>query len=402
MDRRGVRLTAVLTIAGLVGALAAAAAPAGAATEKASAGISDYTLSSVSAVSGADAWAVGSYSQRGRTFIYGVHWNGHSWARTSLPSIRGTLSSVSARSAGDVWAVGQASWHRSSLILHWNGKRWSQVASPSPGQVFTSLSGVAAVSATDAWAVGVADDDSGAQALILRWNGTSWSESALGGLGSVSSLAAVSAASSSSAWAVGAANRSDSASVAPVTVRWNGSGWHQVASPDPGRTDGALLDSVSERSASDVWAVGYDYPVRQQVPGIASIDPLALRWKAGAWRIVPVPSPRGSVESRLTGVSAFSPGDAWAVGYFAVPGRNCCVVTRAEILHWNGTRWSLVFVPDPGPAGHKVNSLNGVIAASKRGTWAVGSYYQVPPDSSHTPVQDRWVVRWNGRTWSTS
>src|SRR5215467_14421256 len=78
------------------------------------------------------------------------------------------------------------------------------------------------------------------------------------------------------------------------------------------------------------------------------------------------PSPaRGLVTSiggSLTGVSADSASDAWAVGSAG---------SSALILHWNGTSWARV--PSPRPSS-KYNALSGVSAVSPTDAWAVGTY----------------------------
>jgi len=65
-----------------------------------------------------------------------------------------------------------------TLILHWDGTSWSMVPSPDPGPKGNLLSAVAAVSPSDAWAVGTYANSmcSEAATVILRWNGTKWSQ----------------------------------------------------------------------------------------------------------------------------------------------------------------------------------------------------------------------------------
>jgi hypothetical protein len=389
MRARMMRALAVL-VAAMAPVLSSGAVPAGAA---AASPHYNYVLTGVSAVSRSDAWAVGSYTAAGHSYILGLHWNGRSWARTPLPSIRGSLNGVSGVSRSDVWAVGQTS--RSSLILHWSGSRWRQVPSPSPGQLSTTLSAVAGTSATNAWAVGEADNDSGGQVLILHWDGTNWTQAAPVSLGGVSFLSGVASASGSDAWTVGEYYpTSASPNLLTLTLHWVGSSWRVVPSPNPRKTTGSLLNAVSQVSAKDAWAVGYDYPDKNIVPGVASVASLVLRWDGRSWRIVPSPDPRGSVETRLEGVSAVSGSDAWAVGYYASRQPDCCAITRAVILHWNGRTWSLVPIPNPGRPGHQNNALYGV-GASARNAWAVGSYYRYPADR---PL----ILRWNGRAWLNS
>jgi hypothetical protein len=80
--------------------------------------------------------------------------------------------------------------------------------------------------------------------------------------------------------------------------------------------------------------------------------------------------------SQLQAVAAVSPGDAWAVGE-ANTGPRPAVRWETVIEHWNGTRWTMVRSPDPSRAGCGNDRLFGV-AASRAGTWAVGSYCNAP------------------------
>jgi hypothetical protein len=142
------------------------------------------TLNGVSAVSATDAWAVGNYTNSSGTPVpLTEHWNGSAWTQVASPAPRGAqntyLQGVSAVSAADAWAVGDSgngSGVQSPVILRWNGTTWKQVKSPAPsGATVTSLNGVSADSATDAWAAGNYGNSSGvSESLILHWNGTAW------------------------------------------------------------------------------------------------------------------------------------------------------------------------------------------------------------------------------------
>ena len=76
--------------------------------------------------------------------------------------------------------------------------------------------------------------------------------------------------------------------------------------------------------------------------------------------------------SELRAVASISPDDAWAVGEVNT-GLRPSARWETVIEHWNGTRWSMVRSPDPSRAGCGNDRLFGV-AASRAGTWAVGSY----------------------------
>jgi hypothetical protein len=234
-----------------------------------------------------------------------------------------------------------------SLALRWNGTKWSKVASPNPGGTTSAiddstLTGVSADSA-DAWAVGsyINPTPFAGETLVLRWNGTRWSQVASPNPGGTSSndinnLNGVSADSATDAWAVG--------SYAPfggdtLALHWNGTKWSKVASPNPGGTssnDINILNGVSADSATDAWAVG-----TYGDPTTVVNETLVLRWNGTKWSKVASPNPGGTTSandfSYLNGVSADSATDAWAVGYYFNP------TTGAEatiVLHWNGTSWS--------------------------------------------------------------
>jgi hypothetical protein len=322
-------------------------------------------LNGVSADSATDAWAVGYYVNPTTRALetLALHWNGTKWSTVSSPNPGGTsmnvdnsiLNGVSADSATDAWAVGYynnpTTGAFETLALHWNGTKWSKVASPNPGGqtsmnvVNNILDGVSGDSATDAWAVGyyVNPTTGATETLALHWNGTKWSKVASpnpGGMTSTSDnseLTSVSANSATDAWAVGdyVVNPTTGASDT-LALHWNGTKWIKVASPNPGGTnsDASSLTSVSA-SATDAWAVGSYFN-----PTTFAIDTLALHWNGTKWSTVSSPNPGGTGAfgtSFLSGVSANSATDAWAVGYYPNP------TTGAEdtlALHWNGTSWS--------------------------------------------------------------
>ena len=159
--------------------------------------------------------------------------------------------------------------------------------------------------------------------------------------------------------------------------------WGSATSPalDQGY---AALTGVTAVSADDVWAVGYQV-LRSRV------DTLVEHWDGTSWSVVPSPNPDGARETFLSGVDAVATDNVWAVGEFHYSS------TRARTLveHWNGTSWRRV--PSPNPAGGRYGSLlTSVSAGAADSVWAVG--YVDPPggDEAHT-----LALHWNGGSWST-
>jgi hypothetical protein len=306
-------------------------------------------LLGVGAVSATDAWAVGYKCSNATCSLPNLtyntlieHWNGKKWSTVASPNPGPStqLTGVSAVSATDAWAVGNTNsgpvntTPGPALILHWNGRKWSKVASPEPSDVYYFLRGVSAISATDAWAVGVWDAYGvNAHALTLHWNGRKWSKIASPGPspGEEDTLYGVSTLTPTDAWAVGYSGSSEGQRT--MVLHWNGQAWKRVKSANPGSSFD-VLDGVSAVSASDAWAVG-NYSSNK---GDTQIT-LILRWNGRAWTRVPSPSPNpnSSGVNNLAGVSAVSPGHAFAAGTAADAWTG---VYLGLSVNWNGKRWA--------------------------------------------------------------
>src|SRR5437870_787657 len=115
-------------------------------------------------VDASDVWAVGTYNRRppltSRTLV--ERWDGSAWAVVPAPSASAdlnALTSVSALSADDVWAVGSYTVAATGAFFgfseHWDGTRWRLVPIENPAGTDTTFYGVDTVSGSDVWAVGL-------------------------------------------------------------------------------------------------------------------------------------------------------------------------------------------------------------------------------------------------------
>jgi hypothetical protein len=350
-----------------LGAAAVPAAHPGAVTDVKGA------LSGVSAVSATDAWAVGSNGAAQNMIL---HWDGTSWAKAAVPATTNAIpQAVSADSADDAWAVGLTSGGTSStmLVLHWDGTSWATVATPATGKPFNALNGVSAVSATDVWAVGDYGTLTVTKSLALHWNGSTWAQTPLPPLHGIY-LSSVDALSASDVWAAGEYGAADAPK--SLVLHWDGTGWSVVSSPHVG-----LLHGVSALSATGAWAVGGGHRSVVLQCGAASCTRVAS----------PNPGTVGSPSFRfrsLSGVTALSPSDAWAVGsYGGFLDGGKTQVSKTFVVHWNGTSWTQVASPSVG----RVSDLSGVTATSASQAWAAGQ------TGHHVLILD-----WNGTTWTQS
>jgi hypothetical protein len=315
-----------------------------------------------------------------------------SWAVVGSPS-RGTianyLTDVAATSTSSGWAVG--SWYDTSraaprtLALRWNGAQWSTVATPNATGYYNELTAVDSTASNDVWAVGYANGSSGVNGaprnnLALHYNGTSWSVVTTPQPGvQTRELYDVEALAARNAWAVGWYY--DTGFVAEsLVLHWNGTSWLKTDVPNPGNGINQLY-GVGASSPTDVWAVGTTTSAGDPR---GSRHPLALHYNGTAWSTVPMPD-TASGSALLRSVTAISPTDAWAVG-------SQSGYSQPVAYHWNGTAWSLVSTPAVGSPGN--NLFYRVTALDSGRVWAVG--YTSGSASGPQPL----VERWNGSTWS--
>jgi hypothetical protein len=170
---------------------------------------------------------------------------------------------------------------------------------------------------------------------------------------------------------------------APETLveSWNGTAWSVVPSPNPGPGDN-ILYGVSCLSATDCTAVGVS--IQKVVGGGRTSKTLVESWNGTAWSAVP--SPNGSGDNNLFGVSCVSVTDCTAVGSSGGS-------ARTLVESWNGTAWSVV--PSPNASGPS-SALLAVSCVSATACTAVGSYDNAQ-DIGRTLVES-----WNGTAWSVA
>jgi Protein kinase domain len=148
--------------------------------------------------------------------------------------------------------------------------------------------------------------------------------------------------------------------------------------PAPVTVNGHLV-AVGGTSDSDVWAVGCG-------PFKTCDMTLTMHFNGTTWTRITSPSPGPGNFDQLHAVTAVSASDAWAVGETEDrDGSN----SRTLILRWNGTAWTRV--PSPGPVG---SHLSGVTATSADNAWAVGY-----TDGSSFG-KGALILHWNGTAWT--
>jgi hypothetical protein len=354
-------------------------------------------LNGVTVPNATDAWAAGYYTtgNPGVTLSLVEHYDGSTWTQqtTKNPSTaEDELNAIKASSSTDVWAVGEflhTTGFRRVLIEHYDGTSWTRKIGVSYKKQDNVLNGVAAPSSTNVWAVGCNGPDyffSCDHALIEHYDGTNWKLQTSAAppceVQGTSALSGVSAASSTSVWAVGNYECKSGGSGYQQTFiqHFDGTSWTTQSSHDPG-LDNSLL-GVSAVSSTDAWAVGW---LTTELGGcIPQTYPLIEHFDGTSWTVVdtPIPGPDFTV---LTGVKALSSTDAWAVGYYSPV--ECSSATQTLVMHWDGTAWSIQSSESPSSGA---NDLYGVGASSTSNAFAVGAVsdgYFFPGSTASTLVE---------------
>jgi hypothetical protein len=203
----------------------------------------------VSATSPDDVWVVGKVFEPNPTANFIAHWDGTKWSVVLAPCLQGETVTT---------------------------------ACPLTSQDTNGLTGVTAVSSTDAYASGSegnTNDQNVDVPYVLHWNGTAWTlvkTPNLGGEGIM--LNGITALSASDVWAVGQ-SEGDTGLIRPVTEQFNGTTWNLVPSPAPGSSSTwseDSLDGVASPGGGRVFAVG-----ARDIPGECCLRTLALTTASG-------------------------------------------------------------------------------------------------------------------------
>jgi hypothetical protein len=288
------------------------------------------------------------------------------------------LYGVACATATTCYAVGvsRAGGVPTALLERLSGSSWAITAIPKPaGSDETTFTGIACPSPTSCFAVGYYEatgNPTVIRPLVEHWNGTAWSvmASPIHTGSSDTEAAGVACSSSTSCFAVG--SYLPSSGEATFTMRWNGSTWAAVASPNPHPAD--RLTAVACASATNCSAVG-----------LAAVSPtttvtLAEHWNGSAWSTVASPSTNGG-ESQLLGVSCPAATTCFAVGHDQISTTN--PLTRPLIEKWNGTAWTIM--TSPSKAGANASEVEAVACSTTILCRAVG--FSATAANLHTLVE---------------
>jgi hypothetical protein len=155
---------------------------------------------------------------------------------------------------------------------------------------------------------------------------------------------------------------------------WNGRSWSHVPTPDVDGVD--QLNWVSCVTARFCMAAGY------------GLGTLVEIWNGSAWSLIPGPhAGKQPLSDQAVGVSCPSQGFCMLLDLFDDGAKQ-----DMATFSWNGTSWSALLTPNPGPA---TNVLSRVDCTSAASCTAVG--IEVLGQTSVALAE-----HWNGASWSVT
>jgi hypothetical protein len=157
-----------------------------------------------------------------------------------------------------------------------------------------------------------------------------------------------------------------------IAAHWNGRRWRVASIPLQLPTFGYELRGVDCTGPRECLAVGDWAPAR----GVGGLKVLSEGWNGTRWRMIPAPSPRGSL-IELTGISCVSSSRCEAAGDYQLPNTD-----DAGLLEgWDGRHWRIQHPARP-PVGHGPNfDFDSVSCAGRRSCTAVGAAFTGVPQS---------------------
>ena len=197
-------------------------------------------------------------------------------------------------------------------------------------------------------------------------------------------LQAVSCPSASACLAVGATGSHPTAAIAES---WNGTSWTTTTpSAAPSKVASSSLQAVSCTSATACMAVGF------WDDGSGAQHILAESWNGTGWTVYFVPDPVGSQFPALTGVSCTSATYCEAVGSYFDPATQ----TNGDLAEvWDGQGWAIQ--PTHAAFSKMDFELASVSCSSSSSCLAVGHYVSLFGSAAHFAT---WAERWDGTSWS--
>ena len=245
---------------------------------------------------------------------------------------------------------------------------------------YLAAQAITADSTKDAWISGYdplgpnGDFDS---LLIEHWTGSAWKQLAVpAAFDQNVDDSVISASSATNMWTFPEASKE-------YALHWNGTAWSKFS---VGKVQ--VLSTVAVGAKSD-WAFGDKIPT---TPVLGYGKPYAAYYNGSSWKT-------SSTPGVATHVSEVSASDIWASGPNAATAGDSGSAAKYIAMHWNGSRWNSVSIPQPAPLAGATWTPRGIAAIGPRNIWVLdtpaGSQNGEPGPTATA------LLHWNGKKWTT-
>jgi hypothetical protein len=336
-------------------------------------------LQSITAVSGAEAWAAGVTASRGKQSALIEHWTGRSWKTLPLTGTAAPLRTYSfglsvlaaSSTSSNLWGFGTESGTRAAFA-HFNGDRWTFGKLPAAKTGTAGKSAVLVIAAglvaskTDVWAFGATLTTGGAVLpYAAQYNGRRWATRPVPGTGVAIGVAALSPRDI--LVLLGSDEYLGFGTSKPTVARWNGSRWRPLPK-QPAVLPGLENATSLAVSGGHVWIAGDD--TDGAVSGAPQFTDFAAELTPAGWHTADLPGASGT-DYELASLVPDGHGGLWGLGSCL----DSCINSKGgwisqRLWHFTGGHWSGPAAPKFGGVAGELQSLVAIPGTST--VWGAG------------------------------
>lgn len=324
------------------------------------------SLDDLSALGPSNAWAVGSLIPTNNAIV--LHWNGTAWSTGPTTGIPAgvTLQGVDARSDRDILADGYDTSSASYVVYRFNGSTWTSLPRPSaadPGFAPYSASfGPGGQIWAQGWISGIP--------VFFKKTAAGWRTYGTG-LTVRGYTREPLFVTPDDAWSIGFTGLGTSA-FSPLLLHFNGRRWYQVPAPPlPPAAVSGTLSGILAAPHGGLWLSGNWQPC--SFSQVCANTPFVVRGRGTSWTSEPLPS-------AATAVSGLSPDLAGRPQWMTATTSDS---SSSYYLRFRDGAWTLV--PGVAIAGQVQPSMTVVHIPGTNSSWAVGYAHNGPLISSLVP-----------------
>ena len=175
--------------------------------------------------------------------------------------------------------------------------------------------------------------------------------------------------------------------------------WSELPTAIPPATTFAAWRAVKAFAADDAWAVGDKLMPSSGITGSMTVT---MHWDGSAWSEVPSPNPGpvGLENTLLYAVDGVASSDLWAAGLYTRSSGGGWTGPQVFAMHWDGAAWTpppnLPMPNNSVGAGVTGSRVFDIKALASNDVWFVGFWIDVVSSASGLTTRPGLLMRWDG------